>query len=164
MDLSAYNMEDLLLTAIKAETESNRIYSALAEGVKNAYLKDRLRFLADEEAKHRLYIEELFATQFPGKDIVLPERTPVPLPEVEIPGESVPLSKVFTSAMEAERAASDFYESLAERYEGHPDVRNMLRYFAKMEMGHYNLLESEKVSLDTFEDVDFMWPMMHAGP
>ena len=49
MDLSRYTLEDVLLTALKSEYEANLLYSKLAESTKNAFLKERLMFLAKEE-------------------------------------------------------------------------------------------------------------------
>ena len=164
MDLKGYSMEDIILTAIKSEVEASAIYTKLADRVKNAILKDRLRFLAAEEAKHRAFIEELHRREFPGKPIVLPERTPVPMPGIEIPAEHVPVSRVIKSAMDAERAASQFYSAFARTYTKDPQVAEMLQYFASMEMTHYELLEREKDTADKLEDFDGMWPMMHAGP
>ena len=164
MDLKGYSLEDIILTAIKSEVEANAIYTKLAERVKNSILKDRLAFLAGEEAKHRAFIEALHHREFPGKAIVLPERTPVPMPSVEISAEHVPMSKVIKSAMDAERAASQFYSAFARSYTKDPQVAKILQYFASMEMTHYELLEREKDTADKLEDFDGMWPMMHAGP
>jgi len=44
MDLSDYKKDELFLTAIKSEIEANKIYSDLADGVKNAFLKDKLKY------------------------------------------------------------------------------------------------------------------------
>jgi len=33
-----------------------------------------------------------------------------------------------------------------------------------MEIGHYKILETEKVSMERFEEGDVYWPMVHAGP
>lgn len=164
MDLSIYGLEDLLLAAMKSEIDSGSVYSKLASRVKNAFLKDRLEFLAEEEEKHKKYIEYLYKKHFPDKDIVLPEQTQVPLPQLKIPDESIPLSEVFESAMEAEMAAHDFYSHLAERFEADSEVKKQLAYLAMMEMTHYKLLELEKESTVKFETFDTIWPMMHAGP
>lgn len=164
MDLSDYSMEDLVLTALRAEVDAKEVYISMAKGVSNAYLKGRLCFLADEEDKHRGYLDGLFRDQFPGREPVLPEATPVPMPEVSLPSEHVPISTVFAQAMEAEKAASDFYASFAQRFEEGSDPSRMLMYFSKMEMGHYNLLKTERETAAQFEDFDEMWPLMHAGP
>ncbi len=60
MKLSNISLEDLLLSAIKSEVESKKIYEDLARKVKNFMLKDRFKFLADEEEKHRAFFEWLY--------------------------------------------------------------------------------------------------------
>jgi len=164
MDLSTYRLEDLLLVAVKSEIESRDFYLKVSRGVKNALLKDRLEFLSGEEEKHRVFFETLFEKEFPGREIVLPEQSPVPLPQLKIEDENVPLSDVLWKAMEAEKTAYDFYNGLADRYEDNSDVKTALSYIASMEMGHYRLLELERENAKRFEDVDFEWPMMHIGP
>ncbi|MBU7045824.1 MAG: ferritin family protein [Theionarchaea archaeon] len=163
MDVSTYSFKDLLLAALKSEVESERVYQTLADRVENAFLVDRLTFLAGEEVKHKQFIEGLFRKNFPGMNIILPEKTDVPLPVMKIPDESIPLSTVFESAMDAEKASSRFYEALAHRVDDSP-VQKTLLYFAAMEMNHYKILESEHESMKRFEDFDIEWPMMNVGP
>ena len=163
MDLITFNDEELFLTAIRAEVDSNKVYSKLADGVKNAFLKNKLRFLADEEEKHQQYLEKAFSDRFPGKEIELPEKTIVPLPEPKIPKERVPVSEVIQSAMNAELAAQEFYKSFAARFDNLPELKKTLEYFATMEQGHYKILEIEKQNIEKFEDYDDYWPMMHMG-
>ena len=113
MDLSMYTLEDLLLAAIKSEMESNTTYTTLAKKVKNALLKDKLEFLANEEEKHKLVIEDIFRNHFPENEIHIPKKSPVPLPEI-VADEETPLSKILQSAMEAEKTAQEFYQSLSD--------------------------------------------------
>ena len=94
MDLSKYTEEDLLLSAIKSEVDSKEVYSKLADMVKNFFLKDRLKFLASEEEKHRIFLESLFMKKIPQKEIILPEKTPVPLPKLKIASEDIQISDV----------------------------------------------------------------------
>jgi rubrerythrin len=164
MDLGQYTLEDLILSALKSEVDAKAVYSAIAEGVTNAYLQSRLRFLAEEEEKHRVYLEALFISQFPGRELVLPDRTPVPLPAIDLPSDHVPLSTVFNQAMTAESTASEFYADVALRFDEGSEERAMLLDFSKMEMGHYELLKQEMDAASSFEDFDTNWPMMHAGP
>ena len=164
MDLSKYSKMDLFLSALKSEIDSREVYLKLANGVKNAFLKDKLKFLASEEEKHRILLEEGFRDNFPDTDIIIPERTPVPLPEIRIPEENVLVSEVLESAMEAEKAAYDFYNSFADRFPADSDMKKTLQYLAIMEEGHYKLLEMEKENMMRFESYDQYWPMMHVGP
>ena len=163
MNLDSFKLDELLLTAIKSEIESNKLYRKIAKKTENGLLQDKLEFLAKEEDKHRLFVEEVYKNYFPKKEIKLPKETPVPLPEIEI-NEDMPVSKLIKSAMDAEKHAHDFYESLAERFESGSKIHNTLLYFADMETGHYKILEMEKESMERFEEADVYWPMMHIGP
>ena len=58
MELKKYALADLLLAAVKSEIESQTIYSLVAQRVKNAFLKERLEFLALEEKKHQQAVEQ----------------------------------------------------------------------------------------------------------
>jgi rubrerythrin len=165
MDVSMYGLEDLVLTALKSEIEARDTYSKLAGGVKNFVLKERLSFLAGEEEKHRQFFERLFHKVYLDKELVVPEgESPVPLPQLQIDTENMPLSEVLESAMAAESAAHDFYIGLADRFEDQPEIKKMLLFIASMEMGHYKILGIEKENAEKFEDYDSEWPMMHVGP
>lgn len=163
MDLSDFNLEDLLLAAIKSEVDSNKLYSKMAKKTKNGLLKDKLEFLANEEEKHRNFIEEIYMNHFPENELILPKKTPVPLPEVDF-SEETPMSKLLAEGMKAEKSASNFYKSLAGRFEEGCKIYNTLMYFSDMEIGHFKILEMEKESMERFEEGDVYWPMVHVGP
>jgi rubrerythrin len=163
MDLSNFNLEELLLAAIKSEVDSKKLYSKMAKKTKNGLLKDKFEFLANEEEKHRAFIEEIFLNYFPENKIVLPQKSSVPLPEVKF-SENTPLSKILSDAMNAEQTASKFYRSLSGRFEDGTKIYNTLLYFSDMEIGHYKILENEKISMERFEEGDVYWPMVHVGP
>jgi len=164
MNLKKYSLEELLLAAMKSEVESNALYAKIARNIKNGLLKDKLEFLAKEEEKHRVFIERVYKKKFPKKLIVFPSKTPVPLPELLIPDEDIPLGSVLKSAMNAEQAAYEFYKELSKQFTDDTMIRNTLTYFADMELQHYKILEIEKESMDRFEEADVYWPMVHAGP
>ncbi len=163
MDLSKFTLEDVILSAIRSEMNSGAQYKDIASKVENAFLIEKLNFLADEEAKHQNFLEGLYAKSFAGKELIVPEETPVPLPEMKVYGEGVKLSEVLESAMEAERAAKDFYNELSRQFEKEPDIKKNLEYLASMEWGHYKLLEIERDNSLNFESYDEYWPMMHVG-
>jgi len=162
MDLSNYSIGDLLLAAIKSEVESEAVYNQLASKVINGFLSDKLRFIASEEKKHKEFLESVYRMNI-QKEPVLPRSTPVPLPEISVSTPMVPASDIMFQAMNAEQAASEFYGSLAERFEDQ-ETRKMLQYLSQMEVGHYRLLELEKEQLDREEEYEIEWEMMHAGP
>ena len=163
MDLNNFELEDLLLAAIKSEQESNKLYSKMMKKTKNGLLQDKLEFLAKEETRHREFIEEIYMNHYPDKELKIPNTTPVPLPEVQMTDDTE-LSFLLKEAMNAEQSASDFYKSLAGRFEEGSKINNTLMYFSDMEIGHYKLLEQEKQSMERYEEDDVYWPMVHAGP
>jgi len=163
MDATIYEIEDLLLSALKAENESSKIYNDVSDKVDNYLLKDKFQFLAAEENKHYTYVADVYKSHFPEKTIELPKKTKVPLPEVTMT-EDTPLSKIITQAMNAEQAASEFYKAIATRFTDDSKIQSMLLYFADMELGHYKLLEIEQQAMQRYEEADEYWPMVHAGP
>jgi len=163
MDLSSFDLEELFLAAIKSEIDSNKLYLKIAKKTKNGLLEDKLKFLANEEEKHRLFIEDIYRNYYPENKIIIPKSSSVPIHEVKI-SESSPLSKLLKEAMNAEQSASEFYKSLAGRFEQGSRLNNTLLYFSDMEMEHYRILEMEKESMERFEEGDVYWPMVHAGP
>ena len=163
MDLSGFDLEELLLAAIKSEIDSKQLYSKMAKKTKNGLLKDKLIFLSNEEEKHRLFVEDIYKNHYPENEIVLPKKSSVPLPEI-ITDKDMPLSKLLRDAMKAEQSASDFYKSLAGLFEKGTKIHNTLLYFSDMEIGHYKILEVEKESMERFEESDVYWPMVHMGP
>jgi len=164
MDLSKFTLADLLLAAVKSEIKSQEIYTRLALRVRNAFLQERLNFLALEEKKHQQALENIFRQRFPGRDIVVPDHPVVPLPEIRFGDELVPLSEIIAQAMKAEQAAHDFYLQLADRFGDDFEKKNLLLYFSMMEMGHYKLLELEKSNLERLEEFGQEQEMIHVGP
>ena len=164
MDLSIFDENTLLLAALKSEIDSKRVYQGIAEGVRNAFLKNKLVFLAAEEESHRTLIEGVYRERFPTKPLKIPESSPVPLPALKITDEMMPLSEVFLAAMKAEKAACEFYRHMATHYEDNPKLKKTVEYVATMEMGHYRLLEIEKDNMERFEDFDVYTPFIHVGP
>jgi rubrerythrin len=165
VDLKKYTLEELLLAAMKSEIESYMVYTRIAKQVKNGLLKDKLKFLAKEEEKHRTFIEQVYKAKFPKKKITIPKTTPVPLPQLVVPEEDTPLGAVLKNAMHAEQAAYEFYQALSAQFTKNDTmIRNTLSYFADMELQHYKILEIEKESMDRFEEADVYWPMVHTGP
>ena len=163
MDLKDFNLEDLLLAAIKSEIDSRALYLEIAKKTKNGLLSDKLKFIANEERKHRLFIEDIYKNHFPGKKIKIPSKTVVPLPNFSITND-MPVSKLLKISIDAEQMASDFYKSLSGNFERGGKLHNILLYFSDMENTHLKILEIEKGSIDRFEESDVYWPMVHVGP
>lgn len=164
MDISKYSLKDLLLTAVRSEIEARDFYDNLAGTVNNYFLKDRLKFLSAEEEKHREAFEKLFRQHFPEQPLTIPEKSPVPLPELKIEKETLPISEVFLVAMQAEKAAHDFYTAISSHFPSESEQHRLLLYIASMEMGHYHLLNLERENALRTEDFEVTLPMVHIGP
>ena len=168
MKLSKYNMKDILLSAIKSELDSKEVYSLLADHIENAIISDKLKFLAEEEVKHKQFIEKVFKNQYPQDKIEIPAESIVPLPEVEIRDTEFPVEeivRVLKQARQAEKAASDFYRSFAKMFDKQSSERNMLQYFSQMEMGHFQLIDIELENMERMESMESGWSgMMNIGP
>jgi len=155
-------MEDtklLLGQAIRSEIEAREFYKGLSASVKNLLLRERLEFLSAEEAKHEDFLRRLFAQKF-GEEPVVPDETPIPSPRY-VPGEKTPISDLLAEAMEAERAAEDFYRKLARSFPG-PEAA-LMEYLALMERGHFHILEAERDMALHFEDYETVNPLFHIG-
>ncbi|KYC51114.1 MAG: Rubrerythrin [Candidatus Methanofastidiosum methylothiophilum] len=163
-NLEIYSTEDLILTSLKSEIDSRSAYLKIKDSVKNAVLRDKMDFLAKEEDRHKMFFESLYKKKYPNKVMKIPDKTPVPLPEIKINDEKIQISDVLQQSMEAEMTAHDFYIGLSNRFKDEIDIFSMLKYIADMEMGHYRLLEIEKENSLRFESYEDSWPMMHVGP
>ena len=155
MDIRGYELEDLLLAAIKSEVEAEEVYLKLADSTKNPFLKGRLEFLAKEEGKHKEFLKGIFRKTFPAKSVVLPRESVVPLPSVKLYGETGAMRDVVVileDGMKAEKAAHDFYQSLKDRFKDEK-IRKTLHYLAVMELDHYEILKKERDEMQEVEDV-----------
>ncbi len=163
MKLDDYSMEDLILAAMKAEQESEDVYMYMANKVNNALLKARFVFLAEEETKHKMLLAELYKDFKPGEDPKIPDETPVPMVFVQVESETQLISEIIENAMEAEKAATEFYTALASKYDDERKIK-ICKILASMEEVHYRILSQELANVKDFESYDEPWEMMHAGP
>lgn len=178
MDLSQYGRKEILLTALKAEIESEKAYRDMANRVRNQLLSDRLMFLAREENKHAAYVKSLYKEEFLGEEPEVPEELLIPLPEIDIENKALKMSELFEQSIEAEKTASVFYSSMISifhesQYDNPEDkdlqrrlnnVRGSLLYLATMEMGHARMLETEAEFARQQEQNEEGWDMIHLGP
>lgn len=64
MDLGKYNPEDIFISAIKSETDAKEIHIKLEEKLNNPFIKEKLKFLINEEKLHYAYLEKLYQKKF----------------------------------------------------------------------------------------------------
>ncbi len=157
-------LKALLGEAIKSELEAQKIYEDLEAKSRSFMVKERFKFLAEEEKKHEAFLRDVYRSTF-NEEPEIPETTRVPLPEVKY-DERSPLSELIEMAMDSELAARDFYLSLSEKAEreGKEKLAKGLKFLANMEEGHYHLLRTELEAAQNFDEFDSYWEMIHVGP
>lgn len=150
IDVSQTSVETLIGMAVRAEIDANKIYSNLADQVANPLLKEKFTLLALEESKHKTILEKLFSRLLPGEEIQIPGKTDETLlPSIQM-SPSSSLVDILHQAMEAEKAAENFYLSLSGRVQ--KPQKEILEYLAKVEKSHYHMLHSEYILAQEFED------------
>ena len=141
-------LEDMFLYAIQGEINDSKTYMDLSERVEHSFLKTKLKFLAEEEERHKVTLEEMYKVYYPEKDIVIP-------PNIKGPGLNINFSdnnqliKILEAAMEYEKAAEKYYLSIADELSDDLESSATLTYFAAMEATHYDLLKTEKEHIET---------------
>ncbi len=178
MDLNQYSKKDIILSALKSEIDSEKTYLELAKRIKNVMLADRLKFLAQEEKNHAIFLKDLFKAEFPGEQAKVPDEGVIPLPEINIEDESIPISDLLDQAKDNEEVAATFYSSMIsifsdidqqapiskETQQRLKKVRDSLLYLATMEIGHARILETEADHARQNEHDTMEWDMIHVGP
>lgn len=150
MSIERLSVPKLLGLAVRAEIDSDRVYSRLAERVKNPLLKEKFQMLAFEESKHTEILKNLFRSMYPGRKINIPARADQKLlPSVKVKP-STGLVEVLSQAMKAEKAAQAFYLGLARRLSA--AKKKILLYLSKVEKSHFQMLQSEYSLALQFED------------
>jgi len=148
--ISKASMKTFLGMAVRAEIDSNEIYTNVTKKVANPLLKEKFTLLAFEEDKHKIILEKLIKHLFKGEKVQIPDKTDERLlPSIKMTPSSS-LVDILYQAMEAERAAQNFYERLAKRFK--KPQRDILMYLGKVEKSHYAILRSEYTLAQEFED------------
>ncbi len=149
-EFSQLSVKQLLEMATRAEMNANRIYSDLADSLKNPLLKEKFQWLAFEETKHKESLKKLFLTLFQGEEMTIPDKTDEALlPSINLTPSSS-LTEILYQAMKAEEAAGEFYLSLAQRFNA--AQQKILKYLSHVEHSHYTMLKSEYLMAQEFED------------
>ncbi|NPA75738.1 MAG: ferritin family protein [Euryarchaeota archaeon] len=157
MELKNYSLRDLILIGIRSEIEAKETYSKTAQAVKNPFLKSRLESLAEDEELHRDILEKMYKRLYPDEEMKVPEN-PDFLPEnpdikilKEINGVA-DVRLILEQAMQSELSAKRYYEDIAEMIED-PYLKKMMLYMAKVEEGHYEILNREFKEIEEFESI-----------
>jgi rubrerythrin len=150
ISIASQPVKKLLGYAIRAEVDANKIYTRMADRVKNPLLKEKFELLALEEKKHKDILLRLFASMWGAEKPEIPRAVDERLlPAVTIkPSSGLP--DILNQAMNAERSAREFYAALSKKIQA--SNRPLLIYLSKVENTHYLMLKSEYVLALQFED------------
>jgi len=150
LSIAKQPVKKLLGYAVRAEADANKIYTRMADRVRNLLLKEKFQLLALEEKKHKDILLRLFASMWGGEKPEIPKVVDKRLlPAVTIKPSST-LAEILNQAMNAEKSAREFYASLAKKIQA--QNRQMLMYLSKVENTHYLMLRSEYILALQFED------------
>ncbi|ASJ13893.1 ferritin family protein [Thermococcus radiotolerans] len=157
-----FSLEELLGMAIKSEIGARKFYESLAERIEIETLKEKIEWLAGEESRHEALLRKMYASMFPGKEIVYPaEHIGPELKPVARELQGVQdIVDLIRWAMRAEEIAAHFYEEI-EKMVDSEDRKRLMRYLSDMEKGHYYTLRAE---YELLLDWEMYSQMMHVGP
>jgi rubrerythrin len=165
VDAASLSKEKALAMAIKSEQEAEALYARLDSQVRNFVMKEKLRFLVNEEKKHQQMLQELFRKLFPGRTPAS-DRSITPRVALTL-GENPTVPDLLELAMDAEKEAEEFYDALSLNVEER-GLQDILQYLASMEHGHYFLLKGEYELCQKdeayYERDAFHYDMVHLGP
>ncbi len=135
------NALEVFGVAIRSEIDAARAYQKMTEIIESKDGKQKLRFLRNEEQKHRALLEEMYRKEYPDVKLELPDKGLAPK-LVAAADKNSPITKLLELAMEAEQGTEKFYAEASEKSESQSGKR-LLSYLSGMERGHYYLLKAE---------------------
>jgi rubrerythrin len=141
---------DILAVAVRAEMDAADVYNHLRGRVKNEVLVQKLKFLADEEVRHKAILERLFADKFPARKLAVPAKPARAAKAVPL-DETSSVLDLFKLAMAKEKEAEEFYRAAKASIEDAAG-RKVLDYLSRVERSHFYMLKSEIDLLDRFPE------------
>jgi len=166
LNVSELTIQQALAISMKSELEAENVYIQLHKMVNNFVLKDKLSFLKKEEQKHQKIIQKLYEKVTGETELKSADKSVYPSLAIAL-RESTSVPDLLELAMQAEKAAEEFYDQLSEEAEER-GVQEILQYLASMEHSHYFLLKGEYDLCirdeSYYERNDFHTDMVHIGP
>ena len=135
---------EALSLAIYNEQSAFDFYTRLSAIIKNKSGKEKFKFLASDEKRHRELLEAHYKKITGGKDFPF-DPGKVKTIQVEI-RDNTTASEALDIGIKAEKEAYEFYSKSAEETKD-PDAKKMFLMLAEQEDRHYNILTAEKQAL-----------------
>lgn len=134
---------EVLSLGIYNEQKAYDFYILVSKKIKNQSSKEKFKFLASDEKRHRKILEDRYRKES-GKNFSF-DPSKVKKINFEIKDQTGAF-EVIDIAMEAERQAYLFYTSASEKAEN-PEAKKMFLTLAEEEDGHYQKLSAERNAL-----------------
>jgi rubrerythrin len=133
-----------LSLAIYNEQSAFDFYTKLSDIIKNESGKEKFKFLASDEKRHRELLEGYYKKVSGGKAFQF-DPSKVKTIKVEV-SDNTSASEALDIGIKAEKEAYDFYTKSADQTKD-PDAKKMFLMLVEQEDRHYNLLTAEKQAL-----------------
>ncbi|MGB7061191.1 MAG: ferritin family protein [Candidatus Zixiibacteriota bacterium] len=135
---------EALATAIYNEQSAFDFYTGLSEIIKNQSGKEKFKFLAADERRHRELLEAHYKKLTSGKEFPF---DPAKLKTIKVEiRDNTTASEALDIGIKAEKEAYEFYSRSADETQD-ADAKKMFSMLAEQEDRHYNLLTAEKQAL-----------------
>lgn len=135
---------EALSMAIYNEQSACDFYTKLSETIKNQSGKEKFKFLASDERRHRELLEKHYKKIAGGKEFLF-NPGKVKKINVEIMNNTT-ASEALDIGIKAEKEAYEFYSKSADETKD-PDAKKMFLMLAEQEDRHFNILMAEKQAL-----------------
>lgn len=135
---------EALSLAIYNEQSAFDFYTKLSDTIKNQSGKEKFKFLAADEKRHRELLEGHYKKVTGGKEFPF-DSAKVKAIKVEV-RDNTTASEALDMGIKAEKEAYEFYKKSAEESRD-PDAKKMFLMLAEQEDRHFNLLMAEKQAL-----------------
>ena len=130
--------------AIYNEQAAYDFYRALEDTIENEGGRNKFKFLAEDEKRHRQLLEERYEKESNGRTFVF-DTVRAKKVDVTVDSQASAIDAV-DLALEAEKAASEFYKHAAETTKDE-DGKRMFESLAEDEEDHYETLQAEREAL-----------------
>ena len=135
---------EALSVAIYNEQSAFDFYTKLSDAIKNQSGKEKFKFLASDEKRHRELLEGYYKKISGGKGFPFdPDKVKSIHVDVR---DNTTASEALDIGIKAEKEAYEFYGKSAEQTKD-PDARKMFLMLAEQEDRHFNILMAEKQAL-----------------
>ncbi len=135
---------EILEMGIYNEVSAHDFYLSVAEKIDNVSGKEKFRFLANDEKRHREMLEGWYRKESGGKDFPF-DPSKVKRIEVEVKDHTSAFAAI-DLALEAERQAYLFYQEAGKRTNDEKG-KELFQKLAEEEDGHYQKLSAERNAL-----------------